>query len=179
MKIIEIPIQQLVLDRQNARKHSRKNIDAIKNSLRKFGQRKNIVIGKNNVVYAGNGTVLAAKELGWKTIFAVDASDLTPQQLKLFAIADNRTAELADWDVDVLAKEFDTIPEVDLNEIGFSMEDIIKLLGTNENETDVETEEENEEKSYWIEVYPFNNEERKKILAFLKTYQYKFKEQGE
>jgi len=59
-----VGIDTLIFDPANARKHNPKNIEAIKGSLARFGQQKPIVIDKNNVVIAGNGTLQAAKELG-------------------------------------------------------------------------------------------------------------------
>jgi len=59
---------ELSLDPANVRKHDRRNLDAIKASLRKFGQQKPIVVDTKGIVLAGNGTLTAAKELGWSEI---------------------------------------------------------------------------------------------------------------
>ncbi len=93
-----VPIDTLVLDPANARKHPDKNIEAVKASLRVYGQRKPIVVNKNGmVVEAGNGTLQAARALGWTKIAAVLVEDDAATAAG-FAIADNRTAELAEWD---------------------------------------------------------------------------------
>jgi 1-aminocyclopropane-1-carboxylate deaminase/D-cysteine desulfhydrase-like pyridoxal-dependent ACC family enzyme len=106
MKIETIKISELQLDPNNARKHDDSNLTAIKNSLATFGQRKPIVVGKGNVVVAGNGTITAAKKLGWKEIDIVRVpEEWTLDQAKAFALADNRTAELADWDESILASQ--------------------------------------------------------------------------
>jgi ParB-like chromosome segregation protein Spo0J len=68
MKIETTKISELSLDPSNVRKHSRRNLDAIKASLRKFGQQKPIVVDATGVVLAGNGTLTAARELGWSVI---------------------------------------------------------------------------------------------------------------
>lgn len=94
-------ISELTKDPANARKHSKRNIKAIKDSLRVYGQQKPIVIDNRNVVIAGNGTVEAAEELGWETVF-VTVSQLEPALSVGYGIADNRTAELAEWDDDAL-----------------------------------------------------------------------------
>ena len=66
-----IPIEDLIADENNARLHSKKNIDAIAKSLQTFGQRKPVVITQENVVVAGNGTLEAAKQIGWKGLSVV------------------------------------------------------------------------------------------------------------
>jgi DNA modification methylase len=75
-------------------------------SLKEFGQRKPIVITEAGVIVAGNGTVEAAKRLGWLDIEVVKVpNDWTPDKVKAFAIADNRTAELANWNQEVLTSQ--------------------------------------------------------------------------
>lgn len=96
-----VPIASLTIDPANARKHPEKNLDAIRGSLARFGQQKPIVVDSSNVVRAGNGTLEAARSLGWTEI-AVIVSDLAGAEMQAFAIADNRTAELATWDDEVL-----------------------------------------------------------------------------
>jgi len=103
MQIQRLNVAELLLDPSNVRKHDRKNLDAIKASLKKFGQQKPIVIDAKGIVLAGNGTLTAAKELGWTEI-EVTRTELTGSAATAFAIADNRTAELAEWDDDGLAK---------------------------------------------------------------------------
>lgn len=99
-------INNLTLDPKNARKHDQRNLDAIKASLDKFGQRKPIVVTKAGVVLAGNGTVTAAKALGWKNItVTVAPEDWDADTAKAYALADNRSAELAEWDQTVLASQ--------------------------------------------------------------------------
>ena len=95
MKIERVPLSELVMDPSNVRKHSGRNIEAIKGSLAKFGQQKPIVVGSNGVVVAGNGTLAAARELGWADI-AVQRTELQGADATAYAIADNRTADLAD-----------------------------------------------------------------------------------
>ena len=67
MKLEKVKISSLTLDPENARKHSKKNLDAIAGSLNTFGQRRPLVVW-DNIVIAGNGTIEAAKSLGWTDI---------------------------------------------------------------------------------------------------------------
>jgi ParB-like chromosome segregation protein Spo0J len=103
MKAEIVPIDSLSFDPANARRHGEKNLAAIKSSLARFGQQKPIVVDASGIVRAGNGTLAAAKALGWKEI-AIVRSILKGSDATAYAIADNRTAELAEWDDDALAQ---------------------------------------------------------------------------
>jgi len=106
LRIELITLSSLRLDPNNARRHDKKNLEAIKGSLSLFGQRKPIVISGDNTIVAGNGTVEAARELGWTEIYVARIPhEWTPEQIKAYALADNRTAELAEWDAKVLADQ--------------------------------------------------------------------------
>jgi site-specific DNA-methyltransferase (adenine-specific) len=106
LRIELITLSSLRLDPNNARRHDKKNLEAIKGSLSLFGQRKPIVVSGDNTIVAGNGTVEAARELGWTEIYVARIPhDWTPEQIKAYALADNRTAELAEWDAKVLADQ--------------------------------------------------------------------------
>jgi DNA modification methylase len=105
-----VPIDDLTPDPANARKHGERNLSAIIDSLRAFGQQKPIVVDRRGVVIAGNGTLEAAKRLGWEEI-AVVRTELDPTQATAFGIADNRTAELAEWDEDVLVSLLDSLDD--------------------------------------------------------------------
>jgi site-specific DNA-methyltransferase (adenine-specific) len=120
---VKISIAELSLDPTNARKHSDKNLSAIAASLNKFGQRKPIVVHKG-VVLAGNGTLEAAKSLGWTEIEVAEVpSDWDLDTAKAYALADNRTAELAEWDESELAKQLLELQDADWNieELGFEV----------------------------------------------------------
>lgn len=95
--IIAVSVDSLTLDPNNARKHGQSDVEAIAKSLESFKQQTPIVITSDNVVVKGNGTVMAAMKLGWKQVDAI-RTELTGQQVKAYAIADNRTAELSEWD---------------------------------------------------------------------------------
>lgn len=125
MKIEMVDIDDLVFDPNNARKHDDKNLAAIRGSLRKFGQQKPIVVNAKNVVIAGNGTVAGAKAEGWKKI-AVVRSTLDDFLQSAYALADNRSAELAEWDKDILKESLAAldIKGFDIGEIGFDPKDM-------------------------------------------------------
>ncbi len=105
-------IGQLRPDPHNARKHNPRNVEMIERSLHEVGAARSIVIDEEGNILAGNATVEAAAlagiekvkvvEADGETIIAVRRSGLTEEQKRRLALYDNRTAELADWDVEVL-----------------------------------------------------------------------------
>lgn len=103
MKTERVPIDSVSLDPANVRRHGERNLATIKASLSRFGQQKPIVVDADGIVRAGNGTWTAAKALGWKEITVVRTA-LKGAEATAYAIADNRTAELAEWDDDALAQ---------------------------------------------------------------------------
>jgi len=145
METKTVKIASLLADPANARKHDTKNIDAIKASLKQFGQRKNIVV-RDGIIIAGNGTVEAAKQLGWDDITIAVADDMSATEAKAFALADNRTAELAVWDDDVLGEQLQALYEdgYAIADIGFDWEDNNKAGGGgNTDEDEIPEVEEN------------------------------------
>jgi DNA modification methylase len=106
-------IADLKPDPANARKHNPRNVGMIERSLQEVGAARSIVIDEDDVVLAGNGVLEAAALAGIERVKVVDAdgstivavrrSGLTDEQKRRLALYDNRTAELAEWDADVLA----------------------------------------------------------------------------
>lgn len=146
MDLKKFRVDELSSDPVNARKHNQRNIDAIMASLRRFGQQKPIVVDLSGVVRAGNGTLEAARQLGWDTIECVVTS-LKGSDAISYAIADNRTAELAEWDDDVLAAQLNGLLADDselLVDAGFTeaeLQQLMDRLQMNEGEQDGETQE--------------------------------------
>ena len=134
---MKIQITELTLDPKNARKHSARNLEAIAASLNKFGQRKPIVVHRG-VVLAGNGTLEAAKSLGWTEIEVAEVpEDWDNDTAKAYALADNRTAELAEWDESELAKQLLELQNADwdIEELGFEVPALADIDGdTDEDE---------------------------------------------
>lgn len=133
MHVDIVDIAKLVLDPANARRHSAKNLEAIKGSLVRFGQQKPIVITPAGVVLAGNGTLEAARSLGWDKIDCV-RTKLEGTDATAYAIADNRTGELAEWDAGALSETLKSLAELDfdLGSIGFDETDLAAMIATPE-----------------------------------------------
>jgi len=104
LRAMAVPLDSLVLDPGNARLHDSRNLAAIGESLQRFGFRSPVIVQrKGMVVRAGNGRCLAARELGWTHVPAIVVDD-DSREAMLFALSDNRTAELASWDEARLAE---------------------------------------------------------------------------
>lgn len=128
MKIESVEISSLNPDSANVRKHDEKNLDAIRSSLARFGQQKPIVVGAGNIILAGNGTYQSAKALGWDEIDIVRTT-LTGAEAVAYAIADNRTGELAEWDDEALASVLQSLDGDGILEgTGFGGDDLGELL---------------------------------------------------
>lgn len=115
LQLKQIDINSLIPDPENVRQHDAKNLKAIAQSLHHFGQRKPLVVARGNngqlIVIAGNGTLEAAKSLGWSKIAVAEVpSDWDADKARAYAIADNRSAELANWNDVALAS---TLLELD------------------------------------------------------------------
>ena len=130
LKVERVSIEELTADPANVRKHNAKNLKAIEASLRRFGQQKPIVVDGDGIVRAGNGTLAAAQQLGWKQIDIV-RTQLKGAEATAYAIADNRTAELAEWDEEALAQQLAAI-QIEDEELaessGFDAQEIGKMI---------------------------------------------------
>lgn len=141
LRPLATPIAKLKLDPNNARLHSERNTVATMRSLLAFGQQKPIVILKDGTVIAGNGTVMAAKRIAagdvpfdkeakpdarWESLAASKFDSAA--EARAYAIADNRTAELAEWDFETLADTFKSLPEADYDATGFLDYEIAPML---------------------------------------------------
>ncbi len=100
LAIESLSIEEIHADPANVRQHPPESIAAIKASLKRFGQQKPIVIDANGVCRAGNGTLQAAKELGFESIDCV-RSDLSGSELTAYAVADNHLSDLSKFDPQV------------------------------------------------------------------------------
>jgi ParB-like chromosome segregation protein Spo0J len=129
MTVEDVPVEELHFDPANVRKHPEENLAQIRASLARFGQQKPIVVGQGNVVIAGNGFLTAAKSLGWRTVKVV-RTNLAGSEATAYAIADNRTAELAEWDEAALQQQLAAIAIDDeelLAATGFDEKELAKL----------------------------------------------------
>ena len=94
-------------------------VEPVMNSIEEFGFKQPIIIDKDKVIIAGHTRLRAAKRLGLDEVPCIMADDLTQEQVKAFRLADNKVAEFADWDVDLMNDELDGIFGIDMESFGF------------------------------------------------------------
>ena len=116
LKIEYLPIKALKPYEKNTRKHQKKDVDNIARSIEKFGMNDPIGIWKDNIIVEGHGRLLACKQLGMTEVPCVRLDHLTDEQRREYAIAHNATAELSEWDLDILPDE---LAELDLSDFDF------------------------------------------------------------
>ena len=124
---------------ENNPRHNDSAVDAVAASIKEFGFRVPVIIDEAGVIVAGHTRVKAARSLGMKSVPVVVADDLTPDQVKAFRLADNKTGELAGWDFAKLEEELDGLV-LDMSKFGFAEHDDIDIdaffedAGTSEKE---------------------------------------------
>jgi site-specific DNA-methyltransferase (adenine-specific) len=120
MKIEEIKLADITPYEKNPRKNDNA-VDYVAESIQKFGFKVPLVIDTNGVIVTGHTRYKAAQKLGMKTVPCIRATDLTPEQIKAFRLADNKVAEFASWDFTLLQEELQELEGMnfDLTNLGF------------------------------------------------------------
>ena len=118
----------------NNPRDNEKAVPAVAASIERFGFRNPILVDGDGVIIEGHTRRLAAIRLGMKEVPVVYATDLTPDEVKALRIADNKVGELAEWDFDALKVELNGLPDFDLTALGFDMDELAKVLGSERRE---------------------------------------------
>ena len=166
LKIEYLPIKALKPYEKNTRKHQKKDVDNIARSIEKFGMNDPIGIWKDNIIVEGHGRLLACKQLGMTEVPCVRLDHLTDEQRREYAIAHNATAELSEWDLDILPDE---LAELDLSAFDFD-------FGLSLDEDDTETKQREEialNESVSVVVECSDDEEAETIFEKLSEEGYK------
>lgn len=133
----EVIVYKRVDELKGNPKNPRKNdgaVDSVAKSIEKYGFKNPLIIDVDNIVWCGNTRLKAAKKLGLEEVPCIVVKDLTPKQMEEYALLDNKTNEIAEWDLDLLSE---ILPELDLDDF-----DLDWNLAEEEN-LKIETEEEN------------------------------------
>lgn len=118
MKIQEKKLTDITPYENNPRNND-EAVQYVANSIKEFGFKQPIVIDLDGTIIAGHTRYKAAKKLGLETVPCVVASDLTPEQVNAYRLADNKVSEFATWDMDLLNEELDGLLNIDMEEFGF------------------------------------------------------------
>ena len=136
-----VSIDKLIPYVNNARTHSKEQINKLRSSLREFGFINPVIIGRDYGIIAGHGRVMAAREEGIHEVPCVFVDHLTEAQKKAYIIADNRMALDAGWDEEILRVEIEALQAeaFDISLTGFGEDEISDLFGS--DKTDVEDDD--------------------------------------
>lgn len=121
MQVQSIKISEVKPYDKNPRKND-DGVEAVANSIKEFGWQQPIVVDKDNVIIVGHTRYKAAKKLGMDKVPVVVADNLSPEQVKAYRLADNKTGELTDWDMGLLDDELADIADIDMSDFGFDLD---------------------------------------------------------
>jgi hypothetical protein len=130
------PVSDLIPYANNARTHSDAQVALIAGSIREFGFNNPVLVDGQSGIIAGHGRVLAAQKLGLTTVPVIELAHLSEAQKRAYVLADNRLAEQAGWDRELLSLELADLSElgVDLGDLGFEGAELDALLGHDQND---------------------------------------------
>jgi len=123
LKIEYLPVTELKPYENNARKHAEADVEAIKKSIEEFGFNDPIGIW-HDIIVEGHGRLLAAQELEMAEVPVIRLDHMTDEERRAYAIAHNKTAELSEWDFEMLDTELEDIFDIDMSQFGFDLSDI-------------------------------------------------------
>ncbi|MBQ3808217.1 MAG: ParB N-terminal domain-containing protein [Kiritimatiellae bacterium] len=130
MKVVNVPVSEIVPYENNPRINEGA-VEQLANIIATLGFRNPAVLNKDKVIIEGHTRLLAVKKLGWETMPCIIATDLTPEQEQALRIADNKIAEIAEWDEEKLKVELSALQEAgfDLSLLAFGDDELDELLG--------------------------------------------------
>lgn len=164
MKVKEVPIGDVRPYPGNPRLNDGA-VDAVAASLKEFGWQQPIVVDADGTIVAGHTRYKAALALGMETVPVVVASNLTPEQVQAYRLADNKVGELATWDAELLDAELDGLLDFDMGRFGFEDCDF-DALASLENEDFVSLKDKADAEFYNV-TFSFPADTRDKVTRYL------------
>ncbi len=152
MQIISKNIEE-IKEYENNPRNNDNAVEYVARSIKDFGFKMPIIIDKNNVIVAGHTRYKAAKELNLTEVPCIVADDLTDEQIKAFRLVDNKSAELAEWNLELLNIELENIHDIDMNLYNFELSELLD----NVIEDDYEIELPEEPKTKHGDIYKLGN----------------------
>lgn len=130
MEIIKVKIDEITPYKNNAKKHTKKQIEQIKKSILEFQNNDPIAIwGNNNIIVEGHGRYEALKELGYTEIECIRLDHLTDEQRKAYTLVHNKLNMDTGFENDLLLNELEDITNIDMIDFDFDLEKILEDLG--------------------------------------------------
>ena len=130
MKNITKPLSELTPDPRNARKHPPEQIARLAGSIKEFGFLAPILINAKGTIIAGHGRVEAARKAGLEEVPCLQVEHLTETQQRAYVLADNKLAQMAEWDDEMLALELKSLVDAgfDIDLTGFMDHELLSLI---------------------------------------------------
>lgn len=152
MQIISKKIEE-IKEYENNPRNNDNAVEYVARSIKDFGFKIPIIVDKNNIIVAGHTRYKAAKELNLTEVPCIVADDLTDEQIKAFRLVDNKSAELAEWNLELLNIELENIHDIDMNLYNFELSELLD----NVIEDDYEIELSEEPKTKYADIYKLGN----------------------
>lgn len=152
MQIISKKIEE-IKEYENNPRNNDNAVEYVARSIKDFGFKIPIIVDKNNVIVAGHTRYKAAKKLNLTEVPCIVADDLTDEQIKAFRLVDNKSAELAEWNLELLNIELENIHDIDMNLYNFELSELLD----NVIEDDYEIELPEEPKTKHGDIYKLGN----------------------
>ena len=152
MQIISKKIEE-IKEYENNPRNNDNAVEYVARSIKDFGFKIPIIVDKNNIIVAGHTRYKAAKELNLTEVPCIVADDLTDEQIKAFRLVDNKSAELAEWNLELLNIELENIHDIDMNLYNFELSELLD----NVIEDDYEIELPEEPKTKHGDIYKLGN----------------------
>lgn len=165
--IIYKRIKDLHPYKNNAKKHSKEQVEQIANSIKEFGFTQPVLINENNNVIAGHGRILGAKKAGLKNVPTVCLNDLSEEQVKAYRLVDNKLNE-SDWNLKLLDEELENIFDIDMSLFGFDVDMTDEQIDEALKEVSFKTKEKHE-----VIIKCKNKEETLKVQKEIERLGYK------
>ena len=165
--IIYKRIKDLHPYKNNAKKHSKEQVEQIAKSIKEFGFTQPVLIDENNNVIAGHGRILGAKKAGLKNVPTVCLNDLSEEQVKAYRLVDNKLNE-SDWNLKLLDEELENIFDIDMSLFGFDVDMTDEELDKAMKEVSFKTKEKHE-----VIIKCKNKEETLKVQKEVERLGYK------
>lgn len=165
--IIYKRIKDLHPYRNNAKKHSKEQVEQIAKSIKEFGFTQPVLIDDNNNVIAGHGRILGAKKAGLKNVPTVCLNNLSEEQVKAYRLVDNKLNE-SDWNLKLLDEELENIFDIDMSFFGFDVDMTDEEIDEALKEVSFKTKEKHE-----VIIKCKNKEETLKVQKEIERLGYK------